>query len=119
VTAAVVAVLGAIGVAASLSGALGIARMPDVYTRIQCSSKSITLGAVPALLAVAVGKGWDTLFGTRALLVAFLLLVMNATASHALARAAYKAGIPMWEGSVRDDALAEAGAKGDARDTGS
>ena len=33
----VVAVFAAIGLAFSVSGVFGILRMPDVYTRIQCS----------------------------------------------------------------------------------
>ena len=96
----IVAVLILIGVAFSLSGAVGVVRLPDLYSRIQASSKTITMGAVPALLAVAVGKGFFTQYGVRALLVAILLLTVNPAASHALARAAYKAGIKQWHGAV-------------------
>jgi uncharacterized MnhB-related membrane protein len=35
------------GVGFSLSGAVGIVRMPDVYCRIQCSSKTITMSDLP------------------------------------------------------------------------
>ncbi|MDP9075593.1 MAG: monovalent cation/H(+) antiporter subunit G [Actinomycetota bacterium] len=99
---AVVIVLAAIGVGFSLSGAVGIARMPDLYTRIQCSSKTITMGALPALIALVVAEGPGSTYGSRALLVAVLLVVVNPLASHALARAAYKSGVPMWSGSVLD-----------------
>ena len=78
--------------------------MPDVYCRIQCSSKTITMGALPALIALVVGEGPFTTYGSRALIVAVLILVVNPAASHALARAAYKAGVPMWQGAVRDRA---------------
>jgi multicomponent Na+:H+ antiporter subunit G len=98
----IVITLAAIGWAVSLSGALGILRMPDVYSRIQCSSKTITMGALPALLALVVGEGPISNYGGRALLVAALLLVVNPAASHALARAAYKTGVPMWRGAVTD-----------------
>lgn len=101
---AAVAGLVAIGFGFSLSGAVGILRMPDLYSRIQCSSKTITMGAVPALVALVVGEGIDSSYASRALLVAFLLLVVNPAASHALARAAYRAGVPMWPGAVRDEA---------------
>lgn len=96
------AVLLAVGVAFSLSGAMGIVRMPDVYTRLQCSSKTITMGALPTLLAVVIAKGPVSTYGSRALVVGILLVVMSPLASHALARAAYKAGVPLWEGSVAD-----------------
>lgn len=100
---AAVIVLCVIGLFFSLSGAVGIVRMPDVYTRIQCSSKTITMGALPMLIALAVAQGPFTAYGGRALLVAFLLLVLNPAASHALARAAYKTDVPMWSGAVADE----------------
>ncbi len=97
-------VLAFIGVGFSLSGAVGIVRMPDLYTRIQCSSKNVTMGALPLLLAVVVEKGVMTTYGSRALLVAFMVLVVNPLSAHALARAAYRTGVPMWPGSVVDQA---------------
>jgi multicomponent Na+:H+ antiporter subunit G len=99
----IVIVLAATGVAVSLSGCLGIWRMPDVYSRIQCSGKTITMGALPALAALVVGEGPVSVYGSRALIVAVLLLIVNPAAAHALARAAYKAGVPMWPGAVRDE----------------
>ena len=99
----VVLVLCALGLGFSLTGALGILRMPDVYTRIQCSSKTITMGLLPTLLALVVAEGPDSPYAARALIVAFLVLVLNPAASHALARAAYKTGVPMWSGSVADE----------------
>jgi multicomponent Na+:H+ antiporter subunit G len=100
---AVAIVLCAVGAFFSLTGALGIARMPDVYTRIQCSSKTITAGALPLLAALAIAKGPLTAYGARALMVAGLLLLVNPIASHALIRAAYKTGVPMWPGAVTDE----------------
>jgi multicomponent Na+:H+ antiporter subunit G len=99
----IVVLLCATGVFFSLSGAIGIVRMPDLYTRIQCSSKVVTMGALPALIALVVGEGVLSSYASRALLVAILLLLINPMASHAVARAAYKAGIPMWSGSVSDE----------------
>jgi multicomponent Na+:H+ antiporter subunit G len=92
------------GILFSLSGAVGIVRMPDLYARIQCSSKNVTMGTLPLLLAVIVEKGFLSTYGSRALLVAVLILVVNPVAAHALARAAYRSGVPMWPGSVVDQA---------------
>jgi multicomponent Na+:H+ antiporter subunit G len=100
---AAVVVLAVVGLFFSLSGAIGVVRMPDLYTRVQCSTMTITMGAVPALLAVVVGEGWHSPFGSRCLLVAFLLLVANPAASHALSRAAYKTGVPQWDKAVADE----------------
>lgn len=94
-----------VGLFFSLSGAVGIVRMPDVYSRLQCSSKNVTMGALPVLLAVVVQEGFLSPYASRALLVAVLLLVVNPLAAHALARAAYRSGIPMWPGAVVDQAV--------------
>lgn len=99
----VVIVLCSLGLFFSLSGAIGIVRMPDVYCRIQCSSKTVTMGALPTLVALVAAEGPVSAYGSRALLVAVLLMVVNPAASHAIARAAYKAGVPMWPGAVRDE----------------
>lgn len=104
---AVFVALAVIGLGFSVSGAVGILRMPDVYSRIQCSSKTITMGALPALAALAVGAGFVSPYAARALIVAFLLCVVSPLASHALARAAYKIGVPMWPGAVRDEVAEE------------
>jgi multicomponent Na+:H+ antiporter subunit G len=103
VTDVVVVVLAVFGLVVTASGVVGVLRMPDVYSRIQCSSKAITLGALPLLGALAVAEGPLTSYGSRALLVAILLLIVNPAASHALARAAYKTGVPMWGGAVVDE----------------
>jgi multicomponent Na+:H+ antiporter subunit G len=98
-----VMVLCAIGLFFSLTGAVGILRMPDVYTRIQCSSKVITMGALPLLIALAIAEGPVTTFASRALFVGFFVLVLSPSATHALARSSYKTGVPMWKGSVLDE----------------
>ena len=99
--------LAVIGLGFSLSGALGIVRMPDLYTRLQSSSKNVTMGTLPLLAAVVVDKGPVSTYGSRALLIAVLVLVVNPLAAHALARAAYRTGVPMWPGSVVDQARPE------------
>ena len=100
---AVVIALCTVGLFFSLSGAVGILRMPDVYCRIQCSSKTVTMGALPMLIALVVAEGPISTYGSRALLVAVLLVLVNPAASHAIARAAYRVDVPMWRGAVRDE----------------
>jgi multicomponent Na+:H+ antiporter subunit G len=99
---AVVAVLAAISLMVSVSGALGVLRLPDTYLRIQASSKTVVLGTLPLLVALVVARGIDSIYAARALIVAILVLILNPLASHALARAAYRAGVPMWSGAVAD-----------------
>jgi multicomponent Na+:H+ antiporter subunit G len=96
--------LAAVGVFFSLTGAVGIARMPDLYNRVQCSSKVITMGALPLLVALVLAENPVSNYGGRALIVAFLICLFGPLSGHALARAAYKREVPMWEGSVVDQA---------------
>jgi multicomponent Na+:H+ antiporter subunit G len=99
----------AVGLFFSFTAALGILRMPDVYTRLQCSTKSVTMGALPVLVALAVAEGPVSEYAGRALFVGFLLLVLSPATSHALARAAYKTEVPMWDGAVVDEPRAGEG----------
>jgi multicomponent Na+:H+ antiporter subunit G len=101
-----VIVLCAVGMFFSLSGVVGVLRMPDVYNRVQCSSKTITMGAIPLLVGLAIAEGPFTAYGARALIVLALLLIVNPLASHALVRAAYKTRVPMWDGAVIDEPTA-------------
>jgi len=86
--------------------ALGLIRMPDVYNRMQTSTKSATLGSLGVLVGVGIwALGTD--FGsiswlTKTIVIAVFLLLTNPISAHALIRAAYKSGIPLWEGSIVD-----------------
>ncbi|WP_254274029.1 monovalent cation/H(+) antiporter subunit G [Haloarcula marina] len=86
------AVLGAFfgGVAA-----LGIVRLPDVYTRAHAASKSDTLGAVLAVGAAALALQTDLSTIKAVFLLTFMFLT-NPTAAHAIARAAQDQGIEPW-----------------------
>ncbi len=88
-----------IGLLFQLLGSLGLIRLPDVYNRLQAATKSITLGAVS--IAIGVGVAEPSLL-PKALILAFFLLFTNPIASHAIARSAYRSGVPLWKGSVID-----------------
>lgn len=81
--------------------ALGLIRMPDVYNRMQTSTKSATLGSLGVMLGVGIwALGTD--FGnvawlTKTITIAIFLLLTNPISAHTLIRAAYKSGIPpLW-----------------------
>ncbi|WP_054841565.1 monovalent cation/H(+) antiporter subunit G [Thermococcus peptonophilus] len=85
---------------------LGLIRMPDVYNRMQTSTKSATLGSLGVIIGVgiwAVGNGLSWAWLVKATVIAVFLLLTNPISAHALIRAAYKSGIPpLWHGSVVD-----------------
>lgn len=101
----VVLVLCVIGLAFSVTGAVGIVRLPDFYLRLQCATMISTLGLLPLLVALVVAEGPITPYGGRALIVAFLSLVLSPAAAHAVSRAARRAGVPMWRGAVSHESL--------------
>jgi multicomponent Na+:H+ antiporter subunit G len=82
--------------------ALGVVRMPDVYTRLHAVSKVETVGVLLTLVAVALSTGLG-LTAVKVLLVAFLLFLANPTATHTITRAALRVGVRPWQ-RHREDA---------------
>ena len=75
-----------------LAGTLGVLRLPDFYTRLHAAGMTDTLGAELILLGLIIQSGF-TQMSLKLLLVAFFLLLTSPTATHAIAYAAYKAGL--------------------------
>ena len=85
----------ALGVFFTLVAAVGLVRMPDVYTRAHATSKADTLGTILTLVGVALTfeAGVPRV---KLVLLAVFLLITNPTATHAITRAAYDQGIVPW-----------------------
>jgi multicomponent Na+:H+ antiporter subunit G len=79
------------GVAFSALAALGILRMPDVYTRMQASSKAGTLGCTLILAGVAVAYD-EPAVTARVMLIIFFVLLTGPVAAHVVSRSAYRSG---------------------------
>ncbi|ABR50238.1 monovalent cation/proton antiporter, MnhG/PhaG subunit [Alkaliphilus metalliredigens QYMF] len=71
-----------------LVGTVGLIRMPDVFCRMHATTKSDTLGAGLALLALIVYRGFDVI-SIKLLLVLIFIWITNPTAAHIIAKAAY------------------------------
>lgn len=99
ILAAVLLVLGAFFM---LLGALGLARFPDVYLRMQATSKASTLGVALMMLGVACQAGSWAVTSKALLIIAFFFLT-SPVAAYVMARAAYFKGTPLWEGTLRDE----------------
>lgn len=91
-----------VGSAAMLLGSIGIVRMPDLFSRMQASTKSMTLGVVCLLTAVVIHFN-NAGVGIRALLVIAFYFLTSPVAAHMIGRAAYLIGTPLWEGTKIDD----------------
>lgn len=97
-----VVVVAALGVALMVVAGIGLLRMPDLLTRMHASSKAGTLGAALVLMAVAIHFS-DAAVTVRSLLVCVFLLLTAPVASHVIARAAYRTGVPLSPETVVDE----------------
>ena len=82
------------------AGVVGVLRLPDFFTRLHALGKSDTLGVALTVVSLAV-RGGLTLSSLKILLIVGFVAVANPTATHALGRAALRAGLVPWR---RDDA---------------
>lgn len=81
-----------IGLLFLVVGAIGMLRLPDVFSRAHALSLTDSLGAVFVLAGLAVYEGFTINF-LRIVVVLLLIYLMNPVISHATLRAAYRSGL--------------------------
>ncbi len=99
---AVAALIIVIGSLFSLLAAIGLLRLPDLYTRMHAASKAGLVGAGLILLAVAL-VSLDGAVALRAMLGIIFLVLTTPVSAHLLARAAYQAGVGLADQTSIDD----------------
>ena len=87
--------------------AIGILRLPDLFTRMHAASKAGSVGVGLMLLALALVAA-QTAEALRAVAAILFFLLTTPISAHLLAKAAYAAGYPLWKGSVLDEMPPEA-----------
>jgi len=90
-----------IGILFDIFGCIGLVRFPDVYNRLQASTKCVTLGTILLLIGVAIISGVGPI-ASRAVICAIFILITSPTAAHAIAKGSYASGVELWENSVVD-----------------
>ena len=75
-----------------LTGALGMVRLPDVFTRMHAAGMTDTMGAGMIVVGLAVSNGAD-LITVRLLLILGFLWFTSPIATHAVAKAALSGGL--------------------------
>jgi multicomponent Na+:H+ antiporter subunit G len=90
-----------VGLAFDTLGCIGLIRLPDVYNRLQATTKCVTMGTCSILLGTIIIKGVTTT-SIKALLCIIFLLLTSPVAAHALSRGAHIFGVRLWEKSVCD-----------------
>lgn len=83
----------------SVVGIIGMIRLPDVYCRVHASGKVSTLGIIGLLAGASLLMPEVTL---KALALAVFLVITAPVASHVIAAAAHRQGVPRVN-VVRDD----------------
>ena len=91
-----------VGAVFALLAAIGILRLPDLYTRMHAASKAGAVGGGLILLAVALSSQ-DAAVALRAVIGLMFLLLTTPLAAHLLARASQLAGYEPCKETVLDE----------------
>ena len=90
-----------VGIVFDFFGCLGLIRLPDIYNRLQASTKCVTLGTVSILFGLFLFRGFSAT-GIKAILCIGFIILTAPVSAHALARAAHRSGVKLWDKSVCD-----------------
>lgn len=101
----IAALLMLFGAIISVISAVGMIRLPDVYTRSHAATKSATLSVLCCLFGAFI-YFWvhDGFVSIRLILGIIFTFITAPVAGHLVCRAAYRSRVPLAEGSG-DDAL--------------
>lgn len=93
-------ILLALGAFFSLTGGVGILRMPDFYSRLHPAGKNDTLGVlliVAALLVETVRYSYGFFVAAKLVLIVFFIFMTTPAATHAITQAAWVDGLLPWK----------------------
>lgn len=91
-----------VGALFAFLAAVGIVRMPDVFMRMQATTKATTFGVMLLMGGVAVAFANDQVTARSALVVVFVFLTAP-VAAHMLARAAHLQRPRLYPGTLCDE----------------
>lgn len=90
-----------------ISGAVGLLRFPDFYTRMHAASVTDSLATAMIFIGLFIqAESW--LIQMKLVIILLFLLLTSPTAGHALAKAALHAGLEPWF-SKRNDKTVKSG----------
>ena len=83
-----------VGAELTLLAAVGVVRMPDLYSRMQSTTKASTLGVGCTLLAVVIDFA-DLAIATRVVLIVAFVLLTAPISAQMIERVACCVGLPL------------------------
>jgi multicomponent Na+:H+ antiporter subunit G len=102
ILALITAALLVVGSFFALAAAIGVVRLPDLYTRMHAASKAGSVGSGLMLVALAIHSD-DIGVATRCVAGVIFFLLTAPISAHLLAKAAYAVGYRLAPISVHDD----------------
>ncbi|HZK43163.1 MAG TPA: monovalent cation/H(+) antiporter subunit G [Syntrophomonadaceae bacterium] len=100
----ITALLILVGTIFSLLSAIGLIRLPDVYSRAHAASKSATLGVLFTLLGTFIFFLLEeNYFSTKLFLGIFFVFLTAPVSAHMICRSAYRSNVKLADVSVQDD----------------
>jgi multicomponent Na+:H+ antiporter subunit G len=78
-----------IGSALMFTGALGVLRFPDIYSRMHAAGVTETLATTLLLSGLMILAGWSLVL-LKLIMILLFILFTSPTASHALAKAVWR-----------------------------
>lgn len=85
-----------------LLSAVGLLRMPDLFTRMSATTKASTLGIGLVLIGTAL-YWFEIGIAARAISIIIFLLLTAPVAAHIIGRAAYFDKVPLWRNTHIDE----------------
>lgn len=87
-----------------LLAAIGVLRLPDLLTRMHASTKAGALG-ITLMMVAASFHFFEAVVTAKSLAVIIFILITAPVAAHAIGRAAYFVGVPVWSKTVKDELI--------------
>ncbi|RSL31560.1 Na+/H+ antiporter subunit G [Salibacterium salarium] len=99
----IVGIIVLIGAILSLVSAVGLVRLPDIYTRSHAATKAATLSVMLVLLGTFLFFAViEDLVSARILLGIVFVFITAPVGGHLISRAAYHSGVSLWDRSTQD-----------------
>ncbi len=88
-----------LGVMAFLVSAIGLIRMPDVYTRMHVATKTTTIGTILVIIGSIFS---EPTWAWKLILLAIFILMTNPLSASVIARASHKDGLVLESDELKE-----------------